>query len=357
MSEEAITHRKEDHIRICLEERVDGVNTTGLHEFRLEYDALPEVDLSDVDLSCEVLGKKLSAPLFIGAITGGTERAAKINANLAKAAEALGIGLCLGSQRAMIEAPDIAHSFDVKSRCPELPLVLGNLGAVQLNMGVTPKQVEAGAERLGLDGVVFHINPLQEAIQPEGDTCFKGLTQRLHDAVEAISLPCLVKEVGSGISARTADKLAKMPLAGVETAGLGGTSWTLVETYRAPGSTKAAAGEALASFGVPTAESILECRRAFDSRLGVASGGIRTGYEAAVELALGADAVATARPVLEAALESSKAVCEVLERVLEGLRVTMFGCGCTKPEELQRAPFARVPEWAKLRLGSRVEEG
>jgi len=346
VSKEQIEGRKEDHIRICLEEPVDNINKTDLSDFLLEYDALPEVDLNDIDLGCEVLGKKLNAPILIGAITGGTKRASIINSNLALAAEKLGIGLCLGSQRAMIEAPDSAGSFDVRQHCPNIPLVIGNMGAVQLNLGVTPEKINEGVSGLGLDGVLLHINPLQEAIQPEGDTQFKGLSEKIGEMAERLDFPCLVKEVGMGISAKTARKLASLPLDGVETAGMGGTSWTLVEAFRSGESAKGIAGRDLASFGVTTARSIMACRKAFGDRLVIGSGGIRTGYDAAVALALGADAVAVARPVLRAALESDNAVVGVLEGIIEGLRVTMFGCGCTKLSDLRQVGFLEKPAWS-----------
>ncbi len=346
MSTKQIESRKEDHIRICLEEPVDSVNRTGLSDFLLEYDALPEIDLDDVDLECEILGKKLSAPLMIGAITGGTDRAARINANLARAAEELGIGLCLGSQRAMIEDPGSAESFDVRKLCPSIPLVLGNMGAVQLKLGVTAEMINKGLSTLEMDGLLFHINPLQEAVQPEGDTQFKALSEKMGEVCSRLEFPCLVKEVGTGISPRTADKLAALPLDGVETAGMGGTSWTLVETFRSGDSAKGWAGRDLVSFGVSTARSIISCRRAFSDRLVIGSGGIRTGYDAAAAIALGADAVALAKPVLGAALESHESVKRILETIIQGLKLTMFGCGVQTTAELKRVRFLKIPAWA-----------
>jgi isopentenyl-diphosphate delta-isomerase len=352
--------RKEDHIRICLDDRVEGEAPTGLDDFKLEYDALPELDLEEVALGCEMLGKPLKAPLLIGAITGGTERAETINRNLARAAGELGVGLCLGSQRAMIESPELACSFEVRTGGGggrEPPLVLGNIGAVQLNRGVTSEQIAKGLSRVGVDGVMFHINPLQEAIQPEGDTCFGGLTEKLAESVAELPFPCLVKEVGAGISAKTARKLAELPIDGVEAAGVGGTSWAMVESLRAGKSPRSEAGRQLASFGVPTARAVLECRKAMGKKLVVGSGGIRTGYQAAVALALGADAVALAKPLLEPALESAQAVVEALRVVIEGLRVVMFCCGCRTPRDLRDVGFLDGgPEWAHDLLRFRAME-
>ncbi len=335
-SEGDIGSRKAEHIRICVEEDVESGISTGFEDIRLEYDALPDVDLDAIDLSVEFLGKRLAAPVLIGAITGGTRQAGQVNANLAQAAERLGIGLCLGSQRARVEDPDQAASYDIRSGHPGVPLVLGNMGAVQLNYGVTADRIQAGVDRLGLDGLIFHLNPLQEAIQPEGDTRFAGLAPKLAHAVETLSVPCLVKEVGAGISATTARKLAKMPLAGVEAAGVGGTSWAKVEAFRADDPVLEAVGRDLAGFGVPTAQAIRFCRQAFGpDRLVIGSGGIRTGLDAAKAIVLGSDVVALARPLVQAAVVSADAVVERLERVIYGLKVVMFCLGVRDVSELK----------------------
>ncbi len=339
----SIHSRKSEHIRICVEEDVESGVTTGLERFRLEYDALPEMDLDQVDTSLEFLGKRLHAPVLIGAITGGTAEAGKVNDNLAAAAERLGLGLCLGSQRAMIEEPGAAASYDVRSSHPGVPLVLGNMGAVQLNYGVTADRIQAGMDRLSLDGLIFHLNPLQEAIQPEGDTRFDGLADKLARAVETISRPCLVKEVGAGISRKTARKLASMPLAGIEAAGVGGTSWAKVEAFRAQDPVLAAVGRDLAGFGIPTAEAIQVCREEFGpQRVVIGSGGLRTGLDAAKAIALGADMVALARPLVQAAVESSDAVVQRLRRVIYGLKVVMFCLGARTLDDLRQVPVKRV---------------
>ena len=334
---EATASRKDAHIEVCLREDVGSGRPTGLDRYRLEYDALPELDLDQVDLSTDVLGKRLAAPVVIGAMTGGTEWAAELNRRLARAAARVGVGMGLGSQRAMIERPELSATFAVREAAPDLPLLIGNVGAVQLNYGVTGPDLARAVEAVGADALVFHLNPLQEAVQPEGDTRFAGLVERLAEAIPQVGAPCLAKEVGHGISARTAAKLARLPLAGVETAGVGGTSWARVESYRAPeGSAAAAIGRRLAGFGVPVAESIGACRAAFgDERLVVASGGIRTGYQAAVALALGADAVALARPLLEAAAESEDAVVRALETFIRELQVVCFCTGARDPRGLR----------------------
>jgi len=337
----ATQRRKGDHIRICLDEDVASGSLTGLDEYGLEYDALPDVNLEDVETGCRVLDKDLAAPILIGAITGGTSAAGQVNENLAAAAQRLSIGMCLGSQRAMLEDASAAATYDVRQRYPEMPLVLGNLGAVQLNYGVTADMIRKGLDLVDVDGLIFHLNPLQEAIQPEGDTRFAGLTARLGEVIPKLGLPVLVKEVGSGISARTAAKLATLPLAGVEVAGVGGTSWTKVEAFRVSGTVRASVGHQLASFGVPTAESIVACRQAMPNRVVVGSGGIRTGYQVAVALALGADAVALAQPLLGPAVESADRVIEAIQELVLALKVVMFGCGCRTIDDLKKVSVQR----------------
>ncbi len=310
---------------------------TGLGGYTLEYDALPELDFDDVALETSLFGKTLAAPIIVGAMTGGSEHAQRINHTLARAAAKVGVGMALGSQRAMVAAPELTASFAVKDVAPELRLLFGNFGAVQLNYGMTLEAIARALAATRCDAVNFHLNPLQEAIQPEGDTRFSGLASMLGHAARELSLPVLVKEVGAGISARTANKLAALPIAGVEASGTGGTSWAKVESLRAPAaSAQAKAGRSLAGFGVPTAQSIVACRQALGAeRVVIASGGIRTGMDVAVALALGADACAIARPMLEAAEAGEDAAVAALEALICELRVICFCTGARTPRELR----------------------
>jgi len=332
-----VQQRKDDHLRICLEEDVGSEISTGLSAYRLEYDALPEVDLDEIDLSVEILGKKLSAPLIIGAMTGGSELAGTLNHSLAKVAARAGIGMALGSQRAMLKDNQIRQTYAVRESAPDLPLLLGNIGAVQLRYGVTVEDLKMLVESVDADALYFHLNPLQEAIQPEGDTNFAGLIERMTDAMNALPFPSLVKEVGAGISPRTAKKLATLPVQGVEASGVGGTSWARVEAYRAaPKSLSAQLGHRLKGFGIPTAQSIQACRQAFAKRLVIGSGGIRTGMDIAVAIALGADAVAMARPLLESVTRSEEAAEEHIAALLHELRLICFCTGAKNIKELQQ---------------------
>ncbi len=326
-----VSSRKDHHLDVVLSRDVGSRGPAlGLGRYTLEYDALPEVDLADVDLATTLLGKRLAAPLIVGAMTGGSERSEGVNARLARAAGRAGIGMALGSQRAMLLRPELAPTFAVRRVAPSLPLLVGNVGAVQLNYGVTRADLEAMIRAVSADALFFHLNPLQEAIQPEGDTRFSGLVERMRDVVRALPFPVLAKEVGSGISERTAKKLAGIGLAGVEVAGVGGTSWAHVEAHRAADeSVHAEVGRRLAGFGVPTADSLRTVRAVFRERAVIASGGIRTGMDVAVALALGADAVALAAPLLGPAHESEEAVARALDAILYELRVICFCTGVT----------------------------
>ncbi len=335
---EALERRKDAHLDVVLKEAVGSSGpAVGLGRYTLEYDALPELDLDEVDLSIELFGKRLAAPIVIGAMTGGTTRAGAINRVLARAAARAGVGMALGSQRAMIVKPELAASFAVRDAAPDLPLVFGNVGAVQLNYGVDARAIRAALEAVGADALNLHLNPLQEAVQPEGDTRFSGLRDRIAGLVSELHVPVLAKEVGGGISARSAEKLAALPLAGVEVAGTGGTSWAKVESFRGRSdSVQAEVGRRLAGFGVPTGESIAICRRAFGDRVVVGSGGVRTGMDVAVAIALGADVVALAKPLLEAASESEDACVRALELLAYELRVVCFCTGARTIADLRR---------------------
>lgn len=333
-----LEERKNAHLDIVLDQDVGSRGPAiGLGGYTLEYDALPELDLDEVDLTTELLGKTLRAPIIIGAMTGGTERAGQINRRLARAAEHVGVGMALGSQRAMIVKPGLAPTFAVRDAAPDLPLLFGNVGAVQLNYGVDAKAIGAALDAVSADALNLHLNPLQEAVQPEGDTRFASLADKIGALAAELGRPVFLKEVGSGISQKAAVKIACLPIAGIETAGVGGTSWAMVESFRGEReSPQAIAGRRLAGFGVPTAESIRTCRRILsEDKVIVGSGGVRTGMDVAVALALGANVAALAKPLLEAAQESEQAAIAALEALIYELRVICFCTGARTPTDLR----------------------
>jgi isopentenyl-diphosphate delta-isomerase len=339
-----VIDRKDSHLALCLAERVEVASSgaNGFAELRFDHDALPEIDKESVSTESELLGKRLAAPILVGAMTGGTARAGELNRRLAVAAERCQVGLALGSQRRMLEDPSTRRTFAVREAAPGLPLLFGNLGAVQLNYGVGVAEVRRLVEAVGCDAFLFHMNPLQEAIQPEGDTRFSGIVPKLRAVAPEVGVPVLLKEVGAGISRTTALKIRDLPVAGVETSGMGGTSWAKIESLRTQDPIQRSTGELFARWGIPTAESIAICRSVLPDRVVIASGGIRNGIEAAKALALGADAVAIALPFLRAAERSVDEAVLALERVVEELRTVMFVTGSRTVPELRRRALVRA---------------
>lgn len=335
---EIVSTRKDQHLDVVAQKDVAfGGLALGFGRFTLEYDALPELDLDEVELATTLLGKRLSAPIVIGAMTGGSARAGRVNERLARVAARVGVGLALGSQRAMIVDPALASSFDVRAHA-EVPLVFGNVGAVQLNYGVDAAQVADAIARVSADALNVHLNPLQEAVQPEGDTRFSSLAPKIDGLARALGVPVVVKECGAGLSRRTLAKLTPLGIAGVEVAGVGGTSWSKVESHRAPlGSAQQEIGMRLGGHGIPTPEGTVLAREAMRERVVIASGGIRTGMDIAVALALGADAIALAAPLLVAAEESEASAERLLRTLVHELRVILFTCGLRSLAELSRA--------------------
>lgn len=322
-----IAGRKRRHLDVCLGGDVGfRRTTTGFERVALEYRALPETDLADVDLTTPFLGRTLSAPFLIGAMTGGEELGARVNRTLAEAAQATGVGMMLGSQRIMLERPETRPTFEVRGVAPDI-LLVGNLGAVQLLRGMGGAEAARAVSEVGADALAFHLNPLQEAAQG-GDTAYRGLAARLAEVVAALPFPVLVKEVGHGIGTATAALLAGTPLAAVDVAGAGGTSWARVEELVRFGEVR---HPDLVELGVPTARALVETRAALPGVPLVASGGVRTGVDAAKALALGASAVAVARPLLAPALEGTAAVVAWIDGFLAELRAALFAAGAATP--------------------------
>lgn len=322
--------RKRKHLEVCLHQPVEYTRlTTGFERYRLRYRALPELALGDVDLSTTFLEKTLEAPLLIGAMTGGEEHGERINRALAQAAEQLGVGMMLGSQRVMLERPQAISSFQVREVAPST-LLVGNLGLVQLNKGYGLEQLQRAVGLVGADAIALHINPLQEALQVGGDTEFGGLLDKLQRLLPQVPFPVILKEVGHGIGQEVAQQLAHLPFAALDVAGAGGTSWARVEELVHHGRIL---HPDLVEMGIPTAQALVECRSILPHKPLIASGGIRSGSDAAKALALGAQMVAVARPLVEPALQSPEAVVEWLEDFLHELRVALFAIGARTPAE------------------------
>ncbi len=319
--------RKADHIRINLEKNVNFPNlTTGLDRYRLLHQALPELNLDDIRTDVEVLNKVLAAPLLISSMTGGTPEAERINLNLAEAAERAGIAMGLGSQRAALEHPAQAKTFQVRRVAPNI-LLFANLGAVQLNRGYTVDHCQRAVEMVEADALILHLNPLQEALQADGDVHWAGLARKIEEICVKLPVPVIAKEVGWGISPQTARLLANIGVAAIDVAGSGGTSWSEVEYYRAQDAKLRRLAREFADWGIPTADSLVMVREVLPDMPLFASGGLRTGIDIAKCIALGADLTGIASPFLKAAAISAEAVYEEIEAVMRALRVAMFVSG------------------------------
>ena len=322
------SRRKQEHIDICLHEDVEFRKSNGFEKYEFEHRALPELNLAEIDTSTVFLGKKFNHPFFIEAITGGSPGTETLNLNLARACEEMGIGMGTGSQRAMLDEPELTYTYLVRDVAPHI-FLLGNIGAVQL-ASLQVNDVIQMVKRIKGDGLAIHLNAAQEMCQPEGDTDWRNVLSNIEHVCRATDFPVIVKETGCGISGDIARKLVSAGAACLDIGGAGGTSFTRVEHFR--GSKSAAA---LFEWGIPTAESLRQCRRNVNIPL-IASGGIRTGVECAKALAMGASLVGFALPVLKAAQVSSHAVVDILKSLSNELKRTMLLLGTRTIAELKQ---------------------
>lgn len=321
---EPINQRKLDHINIVSDG--EGIDRQQLYfdRIHLTHRALPELNLAEIDPSTKFLNKKLSFPLLISSMTGGADpELVKINRNLAIAAEAEGVALAVGSQRVVLSNESAVPSFSLREHAPTTVLI-GNLGAVQLNYGLGSHDFEAAVELLDADGLYLHLNPLQEAVQPEGDTDFSGLKHEIAGIVRALSKPVLVKEVGAGISPADVELLIAAGVKHIDLAGSGGTSWSLVESRR---SSEPSLGELFKDWGIPTPLA-LKLMKPYqkDIKL-ISSGGVRNGIDMAKSMILGASMCGLARPFLGPARESAEAVRAEIRRLKREFTTAMFLLG------------------------------
>ena len=321
-----LPQRKADHIQINLEKDVRSALTTGLEKYHFVHEALPEINLDDVDTSLKVFGKRLAAPILVSSMTGGTEQAGKINRRLAEAAQQIHVAMGVGSQRTALEHAEHVETFQVRKYAPDI-LLFANLGAVQLNHGYGIDQCRRAVEMIGADVLYLHLNALQEAVQEGGDTNFSGLAKKIETICKLLSVPVVVKEVGWGISERSARILNECGIAGIDVAGAGGTSWSQVEMHRAPNDFTRDLAATFVGWGIPTADSIQMVRHAAPDMLIFASGGLRDGLDIAKCLALGATLGGMAGNFLKAAAVSAKAAEKSLRLTKKQIEVTMFAVG------------------------------
>lgn len=337
--------RKAEHLRICLDEDVQFSQTTnGLERYRFIHCCLPEINRDEINLKTEFLGKQLSYPLLISSMTGGTEFAGTINRRLAEVAQHYNIAMGVGSQRVALEKPQVAPTFAVRSLAPDI-LLLANLGAVQLNYKYGLDECRRVVDLLQADALILHLNPLQECIQPKGDTNFRDLLDKIEKLCSKISVPVIAKEVGNGISAAMAEKLMNVGISAIDVAGAGGTSWAKVESERAENSLQRRLGMTFADWGLPTAECITSIRAVAPEIPLIASGGLRHGLDIAKAIALGANLAGLALPFLQAAAESEAALYELVEVLIAEMTTVLFCTGTADLEEFKRSEILqRVKE-------------
>jgi isopentenyl-diphosphate delta-isomerase len=344
----SIQRRKDDHLDLCATDDVAFRQATTLFEcVQLVHQSLPDLHVDQIDTSVSLLGKKLRLPLLIAGMTGGTERAAEVNRDLASLAEAYGLGFGLGSQRAMHRQPETAWTYQVREWAPTT-LVLGNMGVVQARE-LTTKEVAAVVAAIGADALCVHLNPAQEIVQPGGDRDFRSGTETYARLTAELPVPVIGKETGCGLSYQTALKLRGAGVKTVDTSGAGGTSWVGVETLRASGD-QAQLGNLLWDWGVPTAASVHACVRA--GLTTIATGGMQNGLDAVRALALGATAVGIARPMLQAHVRGGRAEAErFIQQIEREIRSVMLLCGAANVAALRSAPrlvFGPLKEWMQL---------
>lgn len=349
-----IEKRKLRHIRVSLEEEVETDIATGFEDIRLIHRALPEIDLDKVSIETTFYGKKLAAPLIISAITGGTDEAKEINAVLAEVAEEKQIGISVGSQRIAVAQPETVPTFSIVREKAPTTFVMGNLGCPQLSLGWGVDEAKKCIDMIKADALALHMNPLQEAVQVDGDTNYHGVYKKITKLSKKLEKPLIMKETGAGIAWEDAAKMQKAGAKGLEISGVGGTSWSAVEYHIAKEVGKKDMeylGGALWNWGIPTAISVIETTQKTNLNV-IASGGIRTGVEIVKSLALGADMGGMAKPFLEKAVKGKEALSQYIDDIIREIRVAMFLVGARNIDDLGKVPvlvMGRTAEWLRLR--------
>ncbi len=321
-----IKQRKDDHIKINLEKNVDSSISVGFDQYAFVHNALPELDLIKINLESTFLGRNLNVPLLISSMTGGTDAGNLINIRLAEAAQHSGIAMGVGSQRSELQNPNLADKFNIRQYAPDIPLY-ANLGAVQLNYGFGLEECKQVINSIRGDALILHLNPLQEALQPEGQTNFAGILKKIEAICSKIDVPVIVKEVGWGISSPVAEKLINAGVSCIDAAGAGGTSWALVEKYRNNDKNRITISEHFHDWGISTSDCVKELHSDFPKIPLIASGGIKRGIDIGKSIALGASIAGIAGVFFREAAISTEAVIEKVKEFTDELRITMFVVG------------------------------
>ncbi|MCE5199617.1 MAG: type 2 isopentenyl-diphosphate Delta-isomerase [Armatimonadota bacterium] len=333
--------RKADHVWAALNRDVEfHTVTAGFERYVFHHEALPEINRDDVDTSVRLFGRRLSMPLIISSMTGGTAEASEYNHIFAEAAQRFGLAMGVGSQRVAVDDPDLEWTFRVRDIAPDI-LLFANIGAIQLNNGYDVDSCARAVEMIGADALFLHVNPLQECVQSNGNTNFQDLAVKIREVCESSDVPVVVKEVGHGISARAAGLLADVGVSGIDVAGAGGTSWSKVESYRSSDAGLVALGSAMSEWGIPTVDSLMAVRSVAPGLTLIASGGVRSGEDIAKSIALGADTTGIALPFLKSAASSRDVIFSHIARLRDELATVMFCTGSRTVEELHNAPLAK----------------
>ncbi|NLU05009.1 MAG: type 2 isopentenyl-diphosphate Delta-isomerase [Methanothermobacter sp.] len=337
-----ISDRKLEHLILCASCDVEYRKKTGFEDIEIVHRAIPEINKEKIDISLDFLGRELSSPVMISAITGGHPASMKINRELARAAEKLGIALGLGSQRAGVEHPELEGTYTIAREEAPSAMLIGNIGSSHI------EYAERAVEMIDADALAVHLNPLQESIQPGGDVDSSGALESISAIVESVDVPVMVKETVAGICSEDAIELESCGVSAIDVAGAGGTSWAAVETYRAD---DRYLGELFWDWGIPTAASTVEVVESVSIPV-IASGGIRSGIDAAKAISLGAEMVGIALPVLEAAGHGYREVIKVIEGFNEALRTAMYLAGAETLDDLKKSPViitGHTGEWLNQR--------
>ncbi len=335
-----LQQRKADHIQINLEKDVRSALTSGLEKYHFVHEALPELNLDDVDTTLTVFEKHLHAPILISSMTGGTDQAGTINRRLAEAAQEARVAMGVGSQRTALEHEDQVSTFQVRKYAPDI-LLFANLGAVQLNYGYGVDECRRAVDMIEADALYLHLNPLQEAVQEGGDTDFSGLAAKIAEVCKHVGVPVIAKEVGWGISERTARLLHECGVAAIDVAGAGGTSWSQVEMHRAATEFTRELAATFVGWGIPTADSIRLVRAAVPDATIFGSGGIKDGLDIAKCIALGATLGGMAGNFLRAAAASAEQAVETIHLVRKQIEVSMFAAGAGDLDALRAVTLVK----------------
>jgi len=328
--------RKQDHIEINLTKNVKSDLESGFKSIRFIHNALPEINYSNINTTTSFLGKTLQAPILISSMTGGTPRAMEINYRLAAAAQKANIAMGLGSMRVLLKEQGVLDTFAVRHIAPDIVL-LANIGAVQLNYGVTPKECQYLVDAVKADALILHLNVLQELTQPEGDRNWENLLPKIKEVVNYLSVPIIIKEVGYGLSKKTAKQLIDIGVKMLDVAGSGGTSWSQVESYRATNSLQKNIASSFADWGIPTLDSLKMVREASKDILVIASGGLNSGIDGAKAIRMGADIFGFAGQFIKAAAISEELVSEEIQLIVEQFKITMLCTGSRSLNDLKVA--------------------